>query len=743
MVKIILLLIISFNLLKAQFELTNWQAYSSFNDINAACMDNDNNVWVATTGGVFRYSRLEDSYYEYRNINELLSIRSTEIYFDENSNKVFVGSADGFIDIYHNGDWYHNSDIYSSSQFSNKRINHIEAIGNEAYIGGGFGLAIYDIENNIFISDIQRFGIFNQTTVNHIHFANDTIWLATNQGIAFASMDSLLNNPSSWQNYNKNNGLINDNVSKVIKVGNELFALDASGVYKMYIGSFEIIRQGTFFSIDEINGSLHITGYSSILNMEEEKNIYASQDDIFSGMDKIGDNTYLIHTVRNGLLFLHNSKEQYLLPNCPVTNRIEDIDIQTDGKIWFATGDDKNGRGIMIYDGNHWTNLTRYNRDDLKSNAFKRILVTEEDEIFASGWGPGFVTINEADTGFVITTYDTSNTELTGISDAPAFLAMGEPAEDRFGNVWLISYAKQGTSGDVIGVMEKQSQNFYSYDNPYSPILRNYYTLGIDMNDTKWLGGYKLVGTGLLYFNDNGTLDNHSDDFAGLISVNSEPELLSNVQNAIETDKNGLVWIGTPSGLSVLLNPEAVIFDSQLIFRRINLIATTEVNDIFIDDLNNKWIATNDGVWVLNSDGSEILDYVNSDNSPLPDNSVLSVMVDGSTGRAYFGTMNGLFSAQSFSATPIEKYDISTYPQPFNPGKDEYLKIDGLSENSIIKITTASGEYINEVRANGRIAVWDGRDKNGERVASGVYLLITQSVSNGKSGVAKIAVVNK
>jgi hypothetical protein len=134
---------------------------------------------------------------------------------------------------------------------------------------------------------------------------------------------------------------------------------------------------------------------------------------------------------------------------------------------------------------------------------------------------------------------------------------------------------------------------------------------------------------------------------------------------------------------------------------------------------------------------------INAENSPLPTNSVLSVFVNPYDGTAYFGTLNGLFSVQTIAAKPLGSYDISAYPQPFNPQNDVYMVIDGLSENSIIKIVTVSGDYINEIRTSGRKAIWDGRNENGELVSSGVYLLLAQSVSNDKSGIAKIAVVNK
>jgi hypothetical protein len=48
---------------------------------------------------------------------------------------------------------------------------------------------------------------------------------------------------------------------------------------------------------------------------------------------------------------------------------------------------------------------------------------------------------------------------------------------------------------------------------------------------------------------------------------------------------------------------------------------------------------------------------------------------------------------------------------------------------------------INEGRSNGGSFIWDGRDKNGERVGSGIYMVVT-ATSDGKKGtVCKIAII--
>jgi flagellar hook assembly protein FlgD len=70
------------------------------------------------------------------------------------------------------------------------------------------------------------------------------------------------------------------------------------------------------------------------------------------------------------------------------------------------------------------------------------------------------------------------------------------------------------------------------------------------------------------------------------------------------------------------------------------------------------------------------------------------------------------------------------------------ITITGLTFNADIKITNAAGFLIAEGRSNGGTFTWDGRDKKGNRVGSGVYMVTTATNSGQKGTVCKIAIIN-
>ena len=62
--------------------------------------------------------------------------------------------------------------------------------------------------------------------------------------------------------------------------------------------------------------------------------------------------------------------------------------------------------------------------------------------------------------------------------------------------------------------------------------------------------------------------------------------------------------------------------------------------------------------------------------------------------------------------------------------------------NSHIHISTASGQLVNTGISNGGTYTWDGRDQKGNRVASGVYNVITATADGKKGTVCKIVIIN-
>ena len=110
----------------------------------------------------------------------------------------------------------------------------------------------------------------------------------------------------------------------------------------------------------------------------------------------------------------------------------------------------------------------------------------------------------------------------------------------------------------------------------------------------------------------------------------------------------------------------------------------------------------------------------------------------------FFGTENGIISYIGDAVDgDMPQEELSVFPNPVYSDYEGLVTIRGSVANSAFKITSVSGQLVREVSSNGGQAVWDGRDLYGNKVASGVYLVMVADQEGENAGFAKIAFINR
>ncbi|ROL62218.1 hypothetical protein D9V86_01765, partial [Bacteroidetes/Chlorobi group bacterium ChocPot_Mid] len=447
-----------------------------------------------------------------------------------------------------------------------------------------------------------------------------------------------------------------------------------------------------------------------------------------------------------GLSIFDNSTEKNILPNTARSNSFVHLDVDSKGRVWVATRpkNEANGQGFMMFDGSSWHNFNSFTDNKISDWALK-VKAMSNGDVYVSTWGGGLLKLQETndtiEPNFIITRFDTSNSPLTGaLTSAPYYIICGETVEDSQGKVWVINYG-EGSTGPLLTLID--NNQFYAFSNPETPTERQFIEFAIDPYGTKWLGSNSFA-KGLIFFNDNNTPNDKSDDKFGKYTK-SNSGLLDNEITSIAVDKNGFIWLGTNTGLNFIYDSYPAKNGEKITIREETHLRNQYINDIYVDAVNNKWIATNKGVWVLNEDASALLNptILNSSNSPLIADEVFSITSDPKTGTMYFGTKFGLSSARSLFAEPAPNYNIKCFPQPFNPKKDREMFIDGLMENSDVRILTIDGSLVKKLSAKGKFAYWDGKDELGIIPQSGVYIIVSSSLSSDGRGYGKFTLINK
>ncbi|RIV27748.1 T9SS C-terminal target domain-containing protein [Fibrisoma montanum] len=215
---------------------------------------------------------------------------------------------------------------------------------------------------------------------------------------------------------------------------------------------------------------------------------------------------------------------------------------------------------------------------------------------------------------------------------------------------------------------------------------------------------------------------------------------------SIAKDRDGAIWVGTDLGVTVFDNPSAVL-DGRVdanppILNRRRLLANEPITSLVVDGGNRKWIGTQNGLYRVSPDGSQLLETFTVATSPLPSNAIRALAIEPVSGGLFVATDQGLISYRGTATEPAEQLSgLTIFPNPVRPDFGGTVGINGLTDNATVKIVDAGGQLVYETRSEGGTASWNLRDYRGRSAQTGIYLVIVVG-RDGVEGVAgKLAVV--
>ena len=122
----------------------------------------------------------------------------------------------------------------------------------------------------------------------------------------------------------------------------------------------------------------------------------------------------------------------------------------------------------------------------------------------------------------------------------------------------------------------------------------------------------------------------------------------------------------------------------------------------------------------------------------------MDVKVNDKTGEVWVATDAGVVTYRgSASVTEGEPHCTAVFPNPVRPEFTGTVGITGLANNALVKITDVAGHLVYATTASGGTVTWNMANAAGQRVRSGIYLVLS-SDADGKNGcVSKVAVLSK
>lgn len=730
------ILFISISSIIAQ-NIGTWQNFTTMkNSVDLTIYGN--NVWVASDGGIFEFNISDRSFTEIRKNDGLNSQFITAIAYDSLNNNLWIGTTEGYLNIYNLSNKTIDK-IYdiNRSNFTKKAVRFISIHSDTVVVGLDFGMSLLNSKTLQFIETTTKFGNFS-SGIEVININYDKIfYVCTSEGIAIQKKGAVnLSNPESWLTFpqstigvsritscfnyatlptiSTNSGFYQFNGSswsKFLSVNDSIISAKVSGNDIYYLTKNKLTKYSPFLG-------------NPFIEMYSNANIKFRKFSVYKNKFYIASNFGLVN---NGEL---------VLPNSPASNSFQNMDIDNDGNLWVGTGKDVFGVGFIKFDGNEWTNYNKTTLPSLLSNSFHNVYAAPDNSLYFMNWGKGFVRLkNNKFTNFYV-----DNTPLVGIPNATSFLVIDDIVSDKNNNIWILNH--WAANGKVLSVLTPDSSwQHYELGAPLSPqVMELKDQLVIDDNGTKWF--VSISGTpGLYYFNENGTLNNFSDDTWGRLN-NAEYFGGQSIQS-LAIDRNGELWVGT--GLGVYIIPDLTRPTSR-IFSVFTLRQQT-INCIAVDAINNKWVGTKQGLFITSSDGSFLIAQYDSKNSPLPVDEIKSITFDVETGFAYIGTDFGLSVLRTeYIKAKNNSKELFVYPNPFivQNNTNNKVTIDGLFSNANLKVITVDGKLIRDFSSSGgRLAFWNGKDNDGKIVDSGVYIILAYDNDGNKVLTTKVAVIRK
>ena len=436
-----------------------------------------------------------------------------------------------------------------------------------------------------------------------------------------------------------------------------------------------------------------------------------------------------------------------MAPNGPRSSSVVDLDIGG-GMLMAATGAVSGNwgnayghAGIFFFRDGEWRTVQEQDDplmqgvNDYGGGAVDPVAVLADPNTpghgYSGHWEEGILEWRDA---VAQTIFNAGNSSL-GLGGDPAqnIVYVGGLTLDEDGNIWVSNANTQ----KLVSVRKKDG-SWKSFD-PGNLLSGNHLVSRITAltNGQKWL--VRPRTNGLLVFTDGGTIDDTGDDqWKVLTTFENQGKLPTADVFAVAEDQDGEVWVGTGKGIAVFYSPDAIFsgenFDSQQILieqdGNVQILLETEVvSAIVVDGGNRKWLGTQtSGVFLVSPDGNEQIAHFSKENSPLPSDNVTDIAIDGATGEVFFATDQGIVSYRGeATAGGREASCASVFPNPVRETYQGPVAITGLIADSDVRITDMAGNLVFRTISYGGQAIWPGTDLNGQRVSTGVYLVMASS----------------
>ena len=747
----------SFIFLFAQNELKlgQWESLLPFTS-GRSLTQSENFIYFGTTSALLIVNKNDKSFRRVSKTNGLSNTGVANVKYHPEQKILMVIYTDGVIDLLHEDGKL--TTLFFIRDFNNivgeKKIFDIHVSGPETFLlAANYGVSEINVANEEFV-----FTTFtNELNVNGITKYQGFIYAATDEGLyRINENNAFIDAFGQWDFIGAEAGLPQDfSGTAIAAFDDKLYLGIDTSVYSLNLaGNAQIVYSDTLMPVKFLSAegehlvmgfadpNVFFNGRTFLLDTEgnrEQLPRCATQP-----IDAVEDQNGRVWFANlfNGFHYISNGDCGIITPDSPPSVRNRNLEVY-EGELWATSGGISLNssplgfsEGFYSYIEKDWKTYNRSTVDEIPTTAtdFTPIVFDENGGVYAGSYADGLVYYDREN----FTHITDENTSMTNPAMDANRTRVGGLAFDSQGNLWVTNFL----GNRPISVMRPDG----SWEN-YACNTTKLLSITIDDFDNKWITALES-STGFVVF------DEKEERCKSFSSANTVME--SSSVNCITRDRDGEMWVGTQQGIVIFECGDPFSVDNPCTgtARTVEvdgiaalLLKDENVRCITVDGANRKWVGTSNGVFLLSPDGREQIDYFSEDNSPLFDNVINDIAVDGESGKVYIGTDKGILAvrgqATAGGTRNVARPDV--FPNPVRPDYNGPIAIKGLATDADVKITDVNGQLIYETTALGGQAIWNGRDYNGRRAASGVYLVYstrTDNLSDTDAVFAKILIMN-
>lgn len=715
---IIIGIIGSFKPLNAQLQLGpigTWRAHFSNESIQQVIKGDQ--IYIAAKNQVIQIDAKKQVNY-LNTTNGLHAIGIHKIAWHPVENQLVIAYKNSRIDIVQGDQVTLIDDIQLSNLYADKTINDLVVLNNNAYLSCNFGIVIIDLLKKEIKETVYPNNRRQAVKVKQIVSFQNKLFALTDNGI----WSTALSQNYSWT---QENTMDITGIQNMFVFKNQLYFNNQQKVYaypsnmvryQINSGSIETI------AIDEENIFAGITdqnkGALIQLNSNQNNTVLIDSSVLIQpkGILKEGNTIWVADYIKG--LYEKNEQPKWVALGGPLSH-VKGSNAFSSHQILMGYGANK--IGISSLNENGWSNFTQI--QNLKLNGIEAVSIDPVDQSWWLGMGTELIH------------FDTNKKLVEQLLPSKTAGSIKSIQQKMDGSYYLLK--------EDVGILEKEGNQWNSYPIQAGYSAQNLKQFVVDGNGLSWIIGPKQQGVLLFQKQNNQAI------WRQLNTGKGSGNLPSMEVTAIAEDKDGSIWIGTDNGIAVFqCNNINEACDAYLPIVESNgfngyLFQKETIHSITVDGANRKWIGTNNGAWLISKDGAEVIQHFTTENSPLPNNTVLSIGVEPTDGDVFFFTENEIISYKGDATeSAATQHKIKIYPNPVAPNYNGSILIKNLVNNALVKITDLNGQLMMQTRALGGQAIWNGRDQYQHKVASGIYLIFVRDDAGNEKAVGKIMITS-